>query len=130
MIVDIIVSIGLYKPLGIAGLIIGTVAANAVMAALQFHRLRIGFNGDLDGAQTLMITARILVASALMAFVSWLAWRILDAILGASLPAQVVSVGGAAAAGGWVYMRTVLRMKIPEAHQVHEMIFGRFRRSR
>ncbi len=61
IVVDIIVSIGLYKPLGIAGLIIGTVAANAVMAALQFYRLRIGFNGRLEGAQTTMITARILV---------------------------------------------------------------------
>ena len=35
IVVDIIVSVGLYKPLGIAGLIIGTVAANAVMTALQ-----------------------------------------------------------------------------------------------
>ena len=35
MIVDIIVSIALYKPLGIAGLVIGTAAANAVMTALQ-----------------------------------------------------------------------------------------------
>ncbi len=82
IIVDIIVSIGLYKPLGIAGLIIGTVAANAVMTALQFHRLRIGFNGRLEGAQTTMITARILLASALLAGVSWVVWRVLDAVLG------------------------------------------------
>ena len=39
-VVDIIVSVALYKPLGIAGLIIGTVAANAVMTALQLQRLR------------------------------------------------------------------------------------------
>ena len=44
IVVDIVVSIGLYRPFGIAGLIIGTVAANAVMTALQLHRLRIGFN--------------------------------------------------------------------------------------
>ena len=67
IVVDIVVSVGLYKPLGIAGLIIGTVAANAVMTALQLHRLRIGFNGRLEGAQTTMITARIAVASALLA---------------------------------------------------------------
>ena len=59
IVVDIIVSVGLYKPLGIAGLIIGTVAANAVMMALQLHRLRIGFNGRIEGRQTTMITARI-----------------------------------------------------------------------
>ncbi len=122
IIVDIIVSIGLYKPLGIAGLIIGTVAANAVMTALQFHRLRIGFNGRLEGAQTTMITARILLASALLAGVSWLVWRGLDALLGGSLIAQIVSVGAAGLAGVLVYMRAVLAMRVPEAHQVSRLI--------
>ena len=99
MVVDIVVSLALYKPLGIAGLIIGTVAANVVMTALQVRRLRIGFNGRLEGAQTTMITARILVASALLAAVSWVVWYALDALLGRSLLAQIVSVGGAGAAG-------------------------------
>jgi putative peptidoglycan lipid II flippase len=122
IIVDIIVSIGLYKPLGIAGLIIGTVVANAIMTALQFHRLRIGFNGSLEGAQTTMITARILVASALLGVVSWVVWTLLDRLFGASLPAQIVSVGGAAVAGLFVYARAVLAMHIPEAHQVNRLI--------
>ena len=59
VVVDIIVSVALYKPLGIAGLVIGTVAANIVMTALQVRRLRIGFNGHLEMAQTTMITIRI-----------------------------------------------------------------------
>jgi putative peptidoglycan lipid II flippase len=122
IIVDIVVSIGLYKPLGIAGLIIGTVVANAVMTALQFHRLRIGFNGRLEGAQTRMITARILLASALLGVVSWAVWTILDRLFGTSLVAQIVSVGGAAAAGSFVYVRAVLAMHIPEAHQVNRLI--------
>ncbi len=122
IIVDIIVSIGLYKPLGIAGLIIGTVAANAVMTALQYHRLRIGFNGRLEGAQTVMITARILLASVLLGVVSWVVWTILDHLFGTSLPAQIVSVGGAGVAGVLVYMRAVLAMRVPEAHQVHRLI--------
>ncbi len=122
IVVDIIVSIGLYKPLGIAGLIIGTVAANAVMTALQYHRLRIGFNGRLEGAQTIMITARILLASALLGGVSWVVWTILHRLLGGSLPAQIVSVGGAGVAGVLVYMRAVLAMRIPEAHQVNRLI--------
>jgi putative peptidoglycan lipid II flippase len=129
IIVDIVVSIGLYKPLGIAGLIIGTVAANVVMAALQFHRLRIGFNGRLEGAQTTMITARIIVASALLAGVSWGVWRVLDALLGASLPAQIVSVCGAGLAGALVYTRAVLAMRVPEAHQVSRLIRGQLGRA-
>jgi putative peptidoglycan lipid II flippase len=129
IIVDIVVSIGLYKPLGIAGLIIGTVAANAVMVALQYHRLRIGFNGRLEGAQTTMITARILLASALLAGVSWVVWRVLDDLLGTSLPAQIVSVGGAGLAGLLVYMRAVLTMRVPEAHQVSRLIRGQLGRA-
>jgi putative peptidoglycan lipid II flippase len=125
MVVDIVVSVALYKPLGIAGLVIGTFAANAVMTALLLRRLRAGFNGRLDGRQTTMITARITVASALLAGVSWVVWYVLDGLLGRSLLAQIVSVGGAAAAGGYIYMRAVLRMRIPEARQVRGLVLGR-----
>jgi putative peptidoglycan lipid II flippase len=128
IVVDIIVSIALYKPLGIAGLIIGTISANIVMTGLQFHRLRIGLNGRLEGAQTTMITARILIASALLAGVSWVVWKLLDEALGSSLPAEIVSVGTAAAAGLFVYVRAVLAMRIPEAHQVGNLIRARLGR--
>ncbi len=128
IVVDIIVSIGLYKPFGIAGLIIGTVAANAVMTFLQIQRLRIGFNGRLEGAQTTMITARILLASVLLAGVSWLVWKLLDDLLGTSLIAQIVSVGGAGLAGLFVYVRAVLAMHVPEAHQVHRLIVNQLAR--
>ena len=128
IVVNIIVSVGLYKPLGIAGLIIGTVVANVVMTALQMQRLRAGLNGRLEGAQTAMITTRIIVASALLAAVSWVVWKLLDSVLGVSLPAQIVSVGGAASIGLLVYMRTVLLMRIPEAHQVSGLIRARLGR--
>ena len=127
MIVDVIVSLALYKPLGIAGLVIGTAAANAVMTGLQIRRLRVGFNGRLEGGQTLMITVRVLVASALMAGLAWLLWKGLDAALGRSLPAQIVSVGVAIAAGGALYAKTVLAMRIPEARQIEALVLGRLR---
>jgi putative peptidoglycan lipid II flippase len=129
IVVDIIVSVALYKPLGIAGLVIGTVAANVVMTALQLRRLRAGLNGRLEGAQTTMITARIAVASALLAGVSWVVWKLLDELLGGSLAAQIVSVGGAGAAGLFVYVRAVLAMRVPEAHQVHRLIASQFGRA-
>ncbi len=122
IVVDVIVSIGLYKPFGIAGLIIGTVVANAVMTGLQLLRLREGFNGRLEGAQTTMITARILLASALLAGVSWVVWRLLADLLGQTLPAEIVSIGLAGAAGVFVYARAVLAMRVPEAHQVARLI--------
>jgi putative peptidoglycan lipid II flippase len=129
IIVDIIVSVALYKPFGIAGLVIGTVLANAVMTALQLHRLRIGFNGRLEGTQTTMITVRIAVASTLLAGASWVVWYALDAVFGRSLPAQILSVGAAAVAGLWVYSRAVLVMHIPEAHQVSSLIRARLGRA-
>ncbi len=122
IVVDIIVSVGLYKPLGIAGLIIGTVAANVVMTVLQLHRLRIGLNGRLEGAQTTMITARIALASAALGAASWAVWWALNHLIGDSLPAQIVSVGAAGAAGVFVYIRAVFAMRVPEAHQVHRLI--------
>jgi putative peptidoglycan lipid II flippase len=122
IVVDIIVSVALYKPLGIAGLVIGTIAANAVMTVLQLVRLREGFGGRLEGALTMMMTARILLASALLAGVSWVVWWALDRLLGRSLPAQIVSVGAATAAGLWLYFRAVLTMRVPEAHQVTALI--------
>jgi putative peptidoglycan lipid II flippase len=129
MVVDIIVSVALYKPLGIAGLVIGTVVANAVMTALQLQRLRTGFNGRLEGAQTTMITARIAVASALLAGASWVVWYLLDSLIGRSLGAQIVSVGAAGAVGLWLYMRAVLAMHVPEAHQVSRLIRVRLGRA-
>jgi putative peptidoglycan lipid II flippase len=128
IVVDIVVSVGLYKPLGLAGLVIGTAIANIVMTALQLRRLRTGFNGRLEARQTTMITARIAVASAILAGTSWLVWYALDQALGRSLGAQIVSVGAAATVGGFVYMRVVLLMRIPEARQVRRLVLGRFGR--
>jgi putative peptidoglycan lipid II flippase len=129
IVVDVIVSVALYKPLGIPGLIIGTVAANAVMTALQLQRLRIGFDHRLEGAQTTMITARILVASVLLGAVSWGVWQLLHSLLGGSLAAQLASLGVAGAAGVYVYARAVLAMRVPEAHQVSRLIRARLRQA-
>jgi putative peptidoglycan lipid II flippase len=129
IVVDIIVSISLYKPLGIAGLVIGTLVANMVMTALLATRVRTGFNGRLDGARTTMITVRVCTASALLAGVSYGVWYVLDRLFGVSLPAQIVSVGAAALAGLWVYSRAVLAMRVPEAHQVHRLIMAQLGRA-
>jgi putative peptidoglycan lipid II flippase len=127
MIVDVIVSLALYKPLGIAGLVIGTAAANAVMTALQVRRLRIGFNGRLEGGVTTMITARIVAASAMMGAVAYAIWYVLDALLGRSLLGQIISVGVAIVAAGVLYAKTVLTMRIPEARQIEALVRERVR---
>ena len=129
MVVDIIVSVALYKPLGIAGLVIGTAAANAVMTGLLYRRLAIGFNGRLEGGQTLMITARVLVASILMAALARGIWVGVDALVGRSLIGQLVSVGLALGLALALFARLVLTMRIPEARQIEALVMSRVRRA-
>jgi putative peptidoglycan lipid II flippase len=125
MAVDLVVSLALYKPFGIAGLVIGTVAANVVMTWLQLRRLRTGFNGHLEGAQTTMITVRILIATAIITPVGYLIWKGLESALGLSLVAQIVSVGFALAVATALYGWLVLLMRIPEARQIQSLVRDR-----
>jgi putative peptidoglycan lipid II flippase len=127
LVVDVIVSVALYKPLGIAGLVIGTAVANMVMTALQLYRLRVGFNGRLEGGQTLMITCRIVVATAIMVAAAWAVWALLDHLLGRSLPAQIVSMGTSMLVAFVVYAKLVLSMRVPEARQIQQLIMTRLR---
>ena len=78
---------------------------------------------------TTMITARIAVATGLLAAVSWGVWRLLESLLGHSLLAQIVAVLVAGGVGGAVYIRAVLAMRIPEARQVRSLVLDRFGRA-
>jgi putative peptidoglycan lipid II flippase len=128
MVVDLVVSLALYKPLGISGLVIGTVAANAVMTWLQLRRLRVGFNGRLEGGQTTMITVRIVIAAAIMTPIAYVVWKGLESLLGLSLIAQVLEVGLALTVATVVYSWLVLKMRIPEARQIQSLIRSRITR--
>ncbi len=122
MTVDVILSVALYKPLGIAGLVIGTAVANIVMTYLQLRRLRTGFNGHLELGYTWMITARILVASMITAVIARIVWSLVNQIVGISVPGQILSVGLSIALGGGFYAWAVTRMRIPEAHEIAALI--------
>ena len=130
MAVDIVVSIGLYKPLGIQGLVIGTAVANIVMTFLLIRRLRVGFNGRLEGGQTLMITARIVVASIITGAIARGVWVVLDRALGSSFIAQLVSVGAAVLVSGAFYSFAVLAMRVPEARQIERLVHDRLAAAR
>ena len=62
-----------------------------------------------------------------MAGVAWLVWKGLDSLLGRSLLAQIISVGLAITLAGLFYMKAVLTMRIPEAHQIETLVMGRLR---
>jgi putative peptidoglycan lipid II flippase len=127
IVVNTAVSVALYAPLGIAGLVIGTVVGNAAMAGAQAWRLRPELGG-IDGRRTVMATSRMLLAAGLLAGAAYATWWLLDDLLGRGLGAQCISVGLALTAGGLVYTGAVLLMRIPEAGQILDLLAGRLGR--
>ena len=50
-------------------------------------------------------------------------------LLGRSLPAQVVSVGGGLTAGIAAYIAVVVALRVAEAEQIRDLVRSRLRRS-
>ena len=69
LVVNIVVALALYKPLGIGGIVIGTTVSNGVMMVLLATRLRRRLGG-LEIGRTLRATAIMLAAGALLAGVT------------------------------------------------------------
>jgi putative peptidoglycan lipid II flippase len=126
--INVAVSAALYEPLGIGGVVLGTVAATAAMTVGQSIYLRRRIGG-LQLRTTLQTTVKIVIAAAVLGAVAYITWYVLDEALGRSLLAQVVTVGGAIALGSAVYAALVLAMRIPEARQILELFTRRLRRS-
>jgi putative peptidoglycan lipid II flippase len=97
------------------------------MTVGQAFALRRDLRG-LELRETLAAVFAVLMASGVLACVTWIAWALLDEALGRSLPAQVMSVGAALAAGGAVYAFLVGWMQVPEAEQIRRLLAGRLRR--
>ena len=88
---------------GIWGIPLATSTVNLVAATvlLVMMRRRLGLE---HVGRTVGVVARVVVAGALAAAAAFAAWYALDAWLGESLLAQLVSLGAGFAAGGAVYL--------------------------
>jgi putative peptidoglycan lipid II flippase len=128
LVVNAAVSFALYKPLGIAGAVLGTAVSNAVLTWLEAIYLRRELGGLEIGASARTI-ALMLLGSAVLAGLTYFGWWAVDDILGRSLIAQILSVGTGLALGAMGYAVVVLGLRIPEAGQVLELFAGRLRRS-
>ena len=122
------VAAALYDPLGIAGVVLGTVVATAAMTAGQAYYLRRRIGG-LQIGTTLATAGKVVGASAVLGAVAYGTWWVLDDLLGTTLPAQIVAVGGALALGSAAYAALVLAIGIPEAQQIRDLFTRRLRRS-
>src|SRR3954454_6850721 len=125
--VNVAVSVALYKPFGIPGIVVGTAASSAAMTVAQMYFLRHALHGRLEGRRTAVVVAQLTCASALLAGVAYAIWRVLDAALGRGLIGQIVSVGAGLTVGGLVYASAVHALRIPEARQIERLLAGRLR---
>ncbi|CAB4930966.1 unannotated protein [freshwater metagenome] len=129
LVVNLILSLLLYKPLGIAGPVIGTAVASAGMTFAQAHWLRRELGGTIEGRETLVAALKILAAAVMLGIVTWLVWKGLDSVLGDGGPlARLFAVLPAIVAGTATYIAVVLAMRIPEALQIRRFIGARLAR--
>ncbi|MFO7573311.1 MAG: murein biosynthesis integral membrane protein MurJ [Gaiellaceae bacterium] len=107
----------IFYRLGIWGIPLATATVNVVGAAtlLVMMRRRVGLE---HVGRTLRVVLRILLAGAVAAGVSFAAWYALDAWLGRSLLAQVVSLGAAFVLGGAVYAGAARVLRVRELDEL------------
>jgi putative peptidoglycan lipid II flippase len=127
MVVNVALSALLYKPFGIAGIVLGSVAGTLTMASLQGWKLSQLLHG-IEGRRSLQAMLKMLGASALLAGVSYVVWYGLDQALGRGLVAQIISLGLGISAGIVVYAVAVTALRIQEAQQIRRLIANRFGR--
>jgi putative peptidoglycan lipid II flippase len=124
LVVNASLAAALYGPLGIKGIILGTVAGTIVMCLSQGYLLR-GQLGGIEGARTLSAAGRMLVSAALLAGATYGVWYGLDSALGRSLLGQIGSVGGGITVGIGVYAAGVWMLGVQEARQIRTLLPGR-----
>jgi putative peptidoglycan lipid II flippase len=127
LVVNAIVSLALYEPLGIAGVVIGTAVSSAVMTLQLAFFLRRELHG-FEVVRTLRALVTMTAAAAAFGLAAYGVWWLLDQALGRALIAQVVSVGGALAAGTLVYAGLVILWRVPEAQYLGRLIARRLAR--
>jgi putative peptidoglycan lipid II flippase len=127
LLVNAAVSLALYRPLGIAGLVLGTVVSNAVLTVAEARLLRRELGG-FEVARSLRAAAVMVAGGALLAATAYGGWWAFDGFFGRSLAGQLLSVGIGLVTGSAAYAAVVLGLGIPEARQVLDLLASRTRR--
>jgi putative peptidoglycan lipid II flippase len=124
------VSIALYSPFGIPGIVIGTVVSTAATTFVQGRELRRILAGRLEVGRTVSAVARMTVAAGGLAVVAYGVNELLENVLGTSLAAQAVSVGVALVLGTAVYVAGVLVLRVEEARYLRGLVVRRLQGGR
>jgi putative peptidoglycan lipid II flippase len=114
----------LYQPLGVGGIPLATSITSLVTFLLLVYYLSVR-TGGLDLRFVTEGFLQALGAAVFAGVLGWLAWRILDDWLGASLPAQLVSVGLGAATTLVAIVAAARAMNMPEMTTILRVISRR-----
>ena len=125
LLVNVAVSVALYEPYGIGGIVIGTAVASLTTTLSQAYFLRDQLHGRLEAGETVGSVARMVAAAALLAGVAYGWWWALDEALGDSVLAQGIAVSVGLAAGLVVYAVAVVATKVPEALYIRSVVARR-----
>jgi putative peptidoglycan lipid II flippase len=129
-VIDLVVSAGaalaLYKPFGVGGIVAGTGIGTSVAVVAQAVILRRRFGG-LELGRLFSTAARITIAAAALAGVSYMVWDVLDEALGRGLGGQIVSLGASLAAGLAVYLSVAKLLRVTELEQMSRLLLRRGR---
>ncbi|MFN2612983.1 MAG: murein biosynthesis integral membrane protein MurJ [Solirubrobacterales bacterium] len=112
-----IIALLLYEPFGVGGIVASTAIATAVSVFLQATLLRRQLGG-MELGRFLDTAARILLASACLAGVSFVVWNGLDSALGRGIGGQSLSMLVALSAGAAVYFVVARALRIAEVEQL------------
>jgi putative peptidoglycan lipid II flippase len=121
LVVSAVAALVLYKPFGVGGIVAGTGIGTTAAVIAQAVILRREFGG-LELGRLFSTAARITIASAALAGVSWLVWDQLDAALGRGLLGQIVSLGTGLAVGGLVYVAVAKLLRVAELEQITRLL--------
>lgn len=128
VVVNVALNLALVRVMGYRGLALGTSLTAIVNASLQLMLLRREING-IEGRRIAASLARVTIAGALMAAVTWAAYAGLEQVLpGDGLMAQIarltitIGVSLAALAGAAQLLR------IPEFGEARDLVIRRFKR--
>jgi putative peptidoglycan lipid II flippase len=114
----------LYKPFGIAGVVLGSAIGNLATLFGQMHFLRRTLGG-IEGRATLLAVIRMVLASAVLGAVAYGTWYAIDRALGRTLIDQTLSVGVGTVLGFLAYGIAVMVMRVREAEQIRDLVKSR-----
>ncbi len=128
---NLIVNVGaslLLLPLGIEGVVMGTVIADVALAAAQFYFLRRALGGNFRLDHMTLPIMKMLVGTLATVAVVYGVWFALENALGAGLIEQIIEVGVALTAGGVAYVLIVFALRVEEARTLVRMFRSRVSR--